>query len=172
DPAGSVAADSSGNNRHGECLGAPGLGELSGLPADSDSSASFGLQGGPIPHSNGMVRDRWDTQGLPLGNASRTLEAWAKTTYGTAESGQPMFQGMVGYGTNSLRQGFDVHLYGDNRVVLRVNGDDRTYVAPYVVTNGGWHHIVVTYDGTTATAYLDGQSLGGQTFGADRKSVV
>jgi len=172
DPSGSVAADSSGNNRHGEYLVAPGLGQPSALPVDSDPSASFSLQGGPIPHSNGMLRYRWDTQGLPLGNASRTLEAWAKTTYGTAESGQPVFQGVVGYGTNSLRQGFDVHLYGDNRVVLRVNGDDRTYVAPYVVTNGGWHHIVVTYDGTTATAYLDGQSLGGQTFGGALNTVV
>ena len=42
---------------------------------------------------------------------------------------------------------------------------------PYAITNSNWHQVVVIYDGTTLTLYLDGQSVGTASF-SDRLGTL
>ncbi|MCA1684194.1 MAG: fibronectin type III domain-containing protein, partial [Actinobacteria bacterium] len=49
--------------------------------------------------------------------------------------------------------------------------DDRYFPAPRPLNDGAWHHVVVTYNGTTLTAYLDGLSLGTRTFSASLSTL-
>src|SRR5207244_1844749 len=79
DPSGVVAADSSGNARPGEYLVSPTLGATGALVNDTDPGIGVTVQGGLIPHSNGMVRYRTGA-GLPSGNSARTMETWINTT--------------------------------------------------------------------------------------------
>jgi len=144
DPSGTLAADSSGNGRLGSYAGGS-LGLRGALVTDPDTSAHSVIS---APSS-----------GLPVGNASRSVEAWINTT--AANAGQ----GIVGYGWNpsySYHETFQVVLAGNNQIQLVDGGDDRYFNAPYALNDGTWHHIIVTYDGILATAYVDGQTLGGQ----------
>ncbi|UCD50420.1 MAG: discoidin domain-containing protein [Phycisphaerales bacterium] len=86
--------------------------------------------------------------GWPAGLAPRTLCGWAMTTtvnpgwrwiaaYGTGATGQAMFIGLNG---PSLYGGG----YGDDVMVADFWAEDE------------WHHIALTYDGTTARLYADG----------------
>jgi len=84
----------------------------------------------------------------PSGTASRTMSAWAMTnsvdagfrfavSYGTAGTGLAMF---IGINADDL--------YGGGY------GDDVTVADFWVM--GEWHHLGLTYDGTTARLYTDG----------------
>jgi hypothetical protein len=42
--------------------------------------------------------------------------------------------------------------------------DDLTFTSTTALENGSWHFIVVTTNGTSATVYVDGTSLGTQSF--------
>ncbi len=64
-----------------------------------------------------------------------------------------------GHYTPAIYVGTDGKLYAQ----LFYNGFYQT-VSPYTVNDGSWHHVAVTYDGTTETTYLDGVSIGSQTF--------
>ena len=95
--------------------------------------------------------------GLPIGNASRSIEVWVKTTNtGT--------QGLIGWGIASGHEVYQLRLVGGNQIQLVTWGDDRTFTAASSIANGFWHHIVVTYDGTTLSVYLDAQNIGTTTF--------
>lgn len=95
--------------------------------------------------------DCGDLRDLPAGRAVRSICAWAKTdtiasgwrwivAYGTGGQGQAMFLGLNG---NVLFGGG----YADD---LQRNG----FWSP-----GVWHHVCLTYDGTTARLYADGQQV-------------
>ncbi|UCD49687.1 MAG: hypothetical protein JSW27_19405 [Phycisphaerales bacterium] len=84
----------------------------------------------------------------PSGTAPRTMSAWAMTNsveagwrwavaYGTDAAGQAMFLGMN-----------TADLYGGGY------GDDVSLANFWVM--GEWHHLGLTYDGTTARLYADG----------------
>ncbi|MEA2635502.1 MAG: hypothetical protein QOH92_2269 [Chloroflexota bacterium] len=146
EPSGTAAADSSGNGRLGTYTGSTTLGVGGALVSDTDTAA----------HSVVLA----PSSGLPVGNASRTAEAWIDTAVANAG------QGIVGYGSNpsySYHQAFEVELAGNNQIHLVLGQDDRYFSSPYPLNDGTWHQVVVTYDGLLATAYVDGQSLGGQS---------
>lgn len=84
-----------------------------------------------------------------------TLAAWLMPTSMAADTLYPIFGGSD-FGVQSIRL-----VLNDQRVQLFLhpqnNGDPVLVVqSASDLVNGGWQHIAVTYDGTTAILYLDG----------------
>ncbi len=148
DPSGTIGADSSGNSRSATYAGTYTQASAGALPNDPDKAL----------YVNGATLTGPDTA-LPMGNGTRTIEAWVNTT----GSG---VQAIAGYGTAATRSLFDLRLNGSNQVGVVTWGDDKYFAAPYSLTNGQWHQIAATYDGTTVVVYVDGQSIGQSTFGS------
>jgi hypothetical protein len=138
DGSGTTAADS-GSAKH--------TGVLKGGP-----TWTTGMRGGALMlDGKGDYVDCGDLRDLPAGRAARSICAWAKTdtiasgwrwivAYGTGGQGQAMFLGLNG---NVLFGGG----YSDD---LQWNG---------LWSPGVWHHVCLTYDGTTARLYADGQQV-------------
>lgn len=51
-----------------------------------------------------------------------------------------------------------IHVTSDRRLLVRLRGADNYYVP--VMHDGAFHHVGLTWDGTSAIAYFDGQPLG------------
>jgi hypothetical protein len=96
---------------------------------------------------------------IPVGNNNYTIETWFNATaMGT--------EGIIGWG--------DYNNGGNNVNALRLTGNG---IVNYwwgndlaIVTgdiSGAWHHVAVTYDGTTRSIYLDGVLSGSDTPGAN-----
>jgi hypothetical protein len=83
---------------------------------------------------------------LPVGNASRTIEAWVKTSTST--------NGVVANWGNTLtnqRSGLIVvnnHLY--------YVGENNDLQGSINISTNSWHHVAITFDGTTLKLYVDG----------------
>jgi len=141
-------ADSSGHGAAGVydapdvTLGQPG-------PLASDpASAAADNDAGPAASGN---------PSLPLAAQPRTVEGWVATT--DAQVGW-----LAGYGQNSVDgAGFAVGVQAGG-VVVSATGDDLTFTTAAALDNGDWHFIAVTTNGTSATVYVDGVSLGTQAF--------
>lgn len=145
-PGSKSAADSSGNGVTGTYTSAATLGVPGPIAGETALSGAF----------NTSVMETHGAQGLPVGNSPRTLEAWIKTTTsGTFfNEGEPYIpQGNFGLAVEDrpARVGLDVHF------------DAVDWDAAYDMRDDKWHYIVITYDGTVATAYADGVSLGSQS---------
>ena len=141
---GGVTADSSGNGRSGVYNGGS-VGAAGALPGDADTAVT-----------NPTVTTA-TASGLPLGNSARTLEIWEKTT---GSNPGPLMR----YGGGSTDQLFSVDLAGGNSVRIGLQNDDHWFNAPFSLQNGGWHQVVVSWDGVSTMAlYIDGQVVGTQT---------
>jgi hypothetical protein len=103
---------------------------------------------------NGTGRAGSGNPSLPVGAAPRTLEGWVNTSSGGW---------MAGYGTFASVQGFGVEIQPSD-VLVSAGSHNLTFTTTGPVTDGHWHFIAVTSDGTTATVYVDGISLGTQAF--------
>ncbi len=159
---GSSVADSSGNANTGVASGTYTRNTTPGAFAnDSDPAITFTASG------SGKVVGASPT-GIPSGTASRSVEAWFKTTTTTQ-------QALTSYGCTTSGGCAAGHNFGF--FVLSANqlmtwgwggGEDLTFSTTPVTSNiadGNWHQAVETYNGTTnsMTVYLDGVSLGSQT---------
>ena len=96
---------------------------------------------------------------FPTGNSSRTMAAWIKAD----SSGQNNEQGIFRYGTKATRQLFMMSLAATlGRLRVSTYGDDKTY-STSDLRDDKWHHVALTYDGTSIVAYLDGANVGVET---------
>jgi hypothetical protein len=139
-------ADSSGNGVTGTYTSAASLGQPG--PLANDTAASVGDNGnGPVASGDPV---------LPWYAQPRTVEGWVDTTGG----GQ---QWLAGYGAQNTTEGFGVAVQGGNVYVTGYN-DDLSFASPAPLNDGAWHFVVVTSTGTSATVYVDGASLGTQSF--------
>jgi hypothetical protein len=141
-------ADSSGNAANGLYLGSNDTfgtaGAIIGDPATS------------VTGSGGAIGTR-PNAALPAYGSPRTIEGWVQTSSANT-------QYLGGWGAQLADDGFDVG-FGPNDVTVEGYTDNLTFASPTVTLDDGhWHFVVVTSTGTTATAYVDGSSLGTQTF--------
>jgi hypothetical protein len=83
---------------------------------------------------------------LPLGNASRTIEAWVKTTGGGA---------VVNWGTTLTQQRSGLLIIGGHVYYVGENNDLQGSIN---VADGNWHHIAATWNGATLRLYVDGNA--------------
>jgi hypothetical protein len=147
-------ADSSGHSATGSYSAAAAtLGQAN--PLASDAATSLGDNGnGPVASGH---------PSLPLHNGSRTLEGWVNTTSTSTDW-------MAGYGVQSTSEGFAVAVQPNDVYVSGYN-DDLTFTSPSPLNDGSWHFIAVTTDGSSATVYVDGTSIGTQNFAATLDTV-
>jgi uncharacterized delta-60 repeat protein len=88
---------------------------------------------------------------LPFGNSTRTLEAWVKTN--TTVTGT-----IVNYGNQSNNQRFGLLVLGSGE--LYIVGEFNDYNAGGTLNDNNWHHVAVSFNGSTLTAYIDGVIVG------------
>lgn len=81
----------------------------------------------------------------PLGNAPRSVSCWFFRNSGNSA--------IVRYGVNANTNFFQIGVTASNRFRVYTGAVD---IIDTAITAGAWHHAVVTYDGTTTSAYIDG----------------
>jgi hypothetical protein len=158
---GSTATDSSGNGYNGTYTARATLGQPG---ATSDGDAALSVSGQAV--TGGAAN------ALPSGTAPRSVEVWFKTT---ATPSSPYGSALVCWGTESTNQMFCLKVYSATQMKLTNWTNSYLFAVPSGANtlDGKWHDVVATYDGTTATIYYDGQSLGSQavSFNTVRSSV-
>jgi hypothetical protein len=88
-----------------------------------------------------------------------SFETWFRTSAGGVILGQqpsPAFGAISGGWIPAVYVGTDGHLYAQ----MFWGGAANPVVSPGVVNDNQFHHVAVTYDGTTESVYLDGVAIG------------
>jgi hypothetical protein len=123
-------------------VGSPTFGAAGLLTGDADTAISF--VSASSQSANGS------DSGLPTGNAAWSLEAWIKST-SAAE------QCIVGYGTQT---GATDVCMGILSGALTFDANSFFHSFGGSIADGARHHCVLTWDGTTMLAYIDGAQVG------------
>ncbi len=108
----------------------------------------------PATHLNfDGVNDAITVTGVnfPLGNTSRTIEAWIKTTQNNGGGA------IMTYGNLTTNNRFALYQTGGKLNFVAENNDYNTNAT---INDGNWHHIAATHDGTSLKVYLDGVQVG------------
>ncbi len=157
---GVAVADASGNGHDGVILGDPNNCWVEGI---SETALQFGTLGCAGVDCN-MWNPSADTNEL-------TISCWVKF-----QTGGTKYQGII-----ANRTGYD---HATNHWALECNGESggvyfgsrngSAYGLGLTMPEGEWAHIALTFDGTTAVAYLNGveTGTGGPKFGDDMNSTV
>ena len=123
-------------------VGSPIYGQMMGtLPAADHSglaggALSFALSDN-VTFSNNMIPDSVNP---------RSMSFWMKST-------QESHACMVNYGIFSIGERFGASISGNNEYFV---GEGADLPGVNEIDDGSWHHVLVTYDGTTLTLYRDG----------------
>ena len=163
--------------RANACVVAP-AGITAWWKADGDSTDATGLfnatLGGDTTFAAGKVGQAFSFDGtqspyisLPAGafptqpgNGPFSFETWFQTSVGGVILGQqsgPAYEAGVSGGNSGVYVGGDGLL---NIQMLNSTNGETPIVSAAQVIDGQWHHVAVTYDGSTETAYLDGAAIG------------
>jgi hypothetical protein len=140
---GDTTADTSGNGITGTWVGEPRF------TTSSPGNIQF-PNPGSLSNQYGSYVNFGTPSVLPSGTAARTICGWAKCE-GLTDGSYGMF---ASYGSASNGEGFWI---GGNGTALSAGswGDDMPDVSNFWDSN--WHFIALTYDGSTAKLYADGQ---------------
>ena len=91
--------------------------------------------------------------GLPYGNAPRTIAFWTRSLADAGLNYGPIFTYGTGTSGNACGGGVSV-----DRTMFMSHTDNYTIMMGGNPNNvGTWYHFVMTYDGTTAKMYRNGQ---------------
>jgi len=96
----------------------------------------------------GNDRVRGPDEGLPLGYAARTLQAWIRTN-------SELDQIAVSYGRPSPDQGFMLGTSGGYAVVRTGVGGEYVLGETWIADDE-WHHVAASWDGRTGVVTVDG----------------
>ena len=144
-----TAADSVGSNS-GSYSGGVSVGSSGALPYDADTAATFDGASGSV--LGGVT-------GLPSGSSARSVEMWVKTT-------STVQQTLFHYGTraNGAEFGLWINSGGASLTAWGYGaGYDKTFSPTSSITDGRWHQVVETYNGTAITVFVDGAPLPSQS---------
>lgn len=145
------------NFENGSTLGTPLYGSLNltnaGSPAYTATGGNGSSKGLSLNGSSYLEASSYPTS--LNGNNPYTIAAWFKTTQ--ANNG-----GILGYGSTGSCLGNNLRIAGGTNLLTYWYGCDylSSSVANFVNT---WHHVAVTYDGTTHKFYYDGAFLNSGT---------
>jgi hypothetical protein len=149
DEAGGItAADSSGHGYNGAYTSRATLNQPG---ATSDGDSAIGVSGQAVTGGAATA--------LPSGTAARSVEVWFKTT---ATPSSPYGSALVSWGAETSTQMFSLKVYSATQMKLTNWTNAYLFAVPAGANtlDGKWHYVVATYNGTSATVYYDGQSLG------------
>jgi hypothetical protein len=107
-------------------------------------SASTLVASGNAITFNGANYTEVVNNNLPLGNASRTMEAWIKTTGDGA---------IANWGQIATSQRFGLLVVAGRLYFVGENNDQ---IGNITINDGIWHHVAVSFDGATVKLYVDG----------------
>lgn len=131
---------------------------LNGSATSSATASADGPTGigGGITSASDQLAVLAASGNLPTGNDSRSLETWFK------QDGDDGVQSLMRYGNN-----FGI-AYDDNGSFVVSTGLNTTDLHRFnlpvgqSITDGVWHHIVVTFDGASVRVHLDGFLVGSE----------
>jgi hypothetical protein len=165
---GTTAYDGSGNGRNGTItIGAGGTQTAAGTCSTSSTAWGNGATGKFNSSLNFDGTDDYISvaafTGQPTGSKPFTTAAWIKPTthgrnaiicWGSASADQKncLRLGTTGDGCSIYNKCLYHYFYGAD---VEKETDN---------LSGAWHHVAVTYSGTTRTLYLDGRSLGSDSY--------
>ena len=95
---------------------------------------------------------------MPTGSNQRSASAWVKTTISNAN------MTILFSGSESSNNAFIFRIL-NGQLGITFWGNDHDFTATGL-TDGNWHHVVATYDGSAAKVYLDGNLIGTGSAGA------
>ena len=142
---GTTAADSSGHG-YSATYASSGItyGVAGAISGDSDKAITSSFSGAAASRSDSA---------LPTGAGARSVEAWEKTTGGGTYS-------LLSYGALSANGYASLNINGPTTISFDAWNYYVLTSTPYSVEDGAWHYLAATYDGSTATLYLDGVAMG------------
>ena len=126
-----------------------GAGMLSTV-ADGASGSALKFPGGTYIHS----RTEFAPPSFPRGVAPYTISVWIRPTAEACDGTVPI----CCWGANSTRQ-LSMLRFDSTSSIVFTNwgaGDDAVATGLDSLCDGGWHHVVATYDGSTKKLYFDG----------------
>ena len=95
---------------------------------------------------------------MPTGSNPRSASAWVKTTISNAN------MTILFSGSSGSNNAFIFRIL-NGQLGIAFWGNDHDFTATGL-TDGNWHHVVATYDGSAAKVYLDGDLIGTGSAGA------
>jgi hypothetical protein len=142
---GTTMADSSGNGRDGAYSTSGNVTEGVASALKTDPNNAVTSSGGSPVGTLGSASFP------PAGNTPRTIEAWYRST----DSQQ---HALVSWGTSGQDNAFGMAV-NNHQIWLDVYQGTIQFGTTQSIQDGSWHYLVITWDGSNGTGYLDGQQL-------------
>jgi hypothetical protein len=125
----------------------PAVGPRGGIDAGADADIDAGVPGANEAYSFQTGDNLIGSDpALPQGASERTLSLWVRPSPGGIQT-------IFNYGTFASTERFGLLTLNEKDYFV---GEGRDLAGNVVLTDGPWHHLAVTYDGTNVSLYVDG----------------
>ena len=153
DPWYSASANASALNGTNSLVSGQKISDLTNNNNDATTTGSGVSLGGTYYEYwgfNGNNPFTFDTvTNIPAGNSAYTMSVWFRTSYYT--------ESLISFGSDTPSSYSANFLYINNSGYVTNDWCGTTITSTgSTLANNSWHNVVVTYDGTVATIYLDG----------------